>query len=96
MKEEQEAMNEDALAFLRSVYQNVKVPLPVRMRAAQIAIEYERPRLAMTAQINGEDFASRMERAIEASNRAKRGEIATNGAKLIEAKPVGSRKLRRL
>ena len=90
MKEEQEviAEQEDALAFLRSVYQNEKVPLPVRMRAAQIAIEYERPRLAMTAQINGEDFASRMERAIEASNRAKRGEIAINGAKLIEAKRI--------
>jgi len=88
VKEEQEAMNEDALAFLRSVYQNVKVPLPVRMRAAQIAIEYERPRLAMTAQIAGQDIATLLEQRIE---RAKR--IPMNGMKLIEAKPVGLRRL---
>jgi hypothetical protein len=34
---------EDAHAFLRAVYQNPDVPLAVRMRAAAIAIEYERP-----------------------------------------------------
>ena len=80
----------DALEFLGSVYQNVTVPLPVRMRAAQIAVEYERPRLAVTALVDGEDFAARLERAIERSALA---DAPTNGMKLIEAKPT---KLRRL
>jgi hypothetical protein len=81
VKEEQEviAEQEDALAFLKSVYQNEKVPLPVRMRAAQIAIEYERPRLAMTAQITGQDVATLLEQRIE---RAKR--LPMNGMKLID------------
>ena len=81
----------DALKFLRSVYQNVTVPLPVRMRAAQIAVEYERPRLAVTALVDGEDFASRLQRALDRSDKVRNG--ADGGMKLIEAKPT---KLRRL
>jgi hypothetical protein len=48
------------------------------MKAASIAIEYERPTLKATAIIQGGDFASRLEKAIERSN----------GGRLIEAKPV--------
>jgi|SRR6516165_4576228 hypothetical protein len=70
---------EDAHALLRSVYQNPAVPLSVRMKAASIAIEYERPTLKATAIIQGGDIAERLERAIERSQ---------NGGKLIEAKPI--------
>jgi hypothetical protein len=69
---------EDALTFLRAVYQHPKIPLPVRMRAASMAIEYERPALKAVIVGSGEDFATRLDRAIERSGVAP---------KLIEAKP---------
>ena len=62
----------DALTFLKAVYQHPKVPLPVRMRAAAIAIEYERPSLkAMALVVDGGDFAQRLEAAIERSGITK-------------------------
>jgi hypothetical protein len=75
----------DAHALLRSVYQNPAVPLSVRMKAASIAIEYERPSLKATAIVPvGGDFAARLEKAIERS--ASNG--ANNQPKLIEAQPT--------
>jgi hypothetical protein len=61
----------DALDFLKGVYQNPELDLHARMKAAGIAIEYERPRLAMTALVNGEDFAKRLDRAVARSTTAK-------------------------
>ena len=65
-----------SLKFLQTIYRNPEVPLPVRMKAAAIAIEYELPRLAVTATIDGGDFANQLERAIDRSR------------KVIEAKPL--------
>src|SRR5215831_15204115 len=65
-----------SLRFLQTIYRNPEVPLPVRMKAAAIAIEYELPRLAVTATIDSGDFAEKLERAIDRSR------------KVIEAKPV--------
>jgi hypothetical protein len=59
---------EDAYELHRKVYQNIGLPLATRMRAAQIAIEYERPRLAVTGIFDARgDFAERLERAVERS-----------------------------
>ena len=57
----------NAIDYLRSVYQNPLQPDNVRMRAAAIAIEYELPRLAVTATVNAGDFASQLDRAVERS-----------------------------
>jgi len=65
-----------SLKFLQTIYRNPEVPLPVRMKAAAIAIEYELPRLAVTANINSGDFAVQLDRAVECSR------------KVIEAKPI--------
>ena len=65
----------NAIDYLRSVYQNPLQPDNVRMRAAAIAIEYELPRLAVTATINSGDFAVQLDRAIERS-------------RMIETKPM--------
>ena len=54
-----------AIDYLRSVYQNPLQPDNVRMRAAAIAIEYELPRLAVTATVDGGDFAFRLDQAVE-------------------------------
>jgi hypothetical protein len=62
---------EGSLKFLQTIYRNPEVPLPVRMKAAAIAIEYELPRLAVTATVNATgDFADQLERAIQRSRRA--------------------------
>jgi hypothetical protein len=46
------------------------------MRAAIAAIQFEHPKLAVTANINAGDFADRLDRAVEQSRR------------VIEAKPI--------
>src|SRR5262249_5953245 len=55
----------DALAFLKAVYQSPAVSLPARMKAAAIAIEYERPRLAVTANLEGKDFAAMLDARLQ-------------------------------
>ena len=67
-----------SLKFLQTIYRNPEVPLPVRMKAAAIAIEYELPRLAVTATVNAGDFAVQLDKAIERSRRVS----------MIEAKPM--------
>jgi hypothetical protein len=47
------------------------------MRAAAIAIEYELPRLAVTALVNSGDFADQLDQAVERSRKVT----------VIEAKP---------
>jgi hypothetical protein len=69
----------NSLDFLRAVYNNVQLPLSVRMRAAGMAIAYEFPKLAVTAILPPEqDFAARLEQRVR----------HTRQMKLIEAKPV--------
>jgi hypothetical protein len=68
----------DALDYLQSVYNDPLQPTNTRLRAASIAIEYERPRLAVTALIDGKDFAARLERALVRSAKV---------TKVIEPKP---------
>ena len=69
----------NALGFLQSIYRNRQVPLPVRLRAAIETLPFESPKLSATAVLYQDDFASRLERAIERSGRPP---------KLIEAKPI--------
>jgi hypothetical protein len=61
---------------LRSIYRDPFETTHVRMKAAAIAIEYERPRLAVVAQLDANDLAARLELAIARS------------AKVINARPV--------
>jgi hypothetical protein len=64
-----------SLKFLQTIYRNPEVPLPVRMKAAAIAIEYEFPRLAVTATVDGGDFAVQLDQAVKRS-------------RMIEGKPI--------
>jgi hypothetical protein len=76
----------NALALLQSVYRNSDHPLSVRLRAAIGALPYENPRLSAVAlgSLNGEDFASQLDRAIERSDKAPL---------MINARPLNSCKL---
>ena len=70
----------DPLTFLKAVYMNVELPLSVRMRAAMAALPFTHPKLAVTAVISEQDFATVLDR------RLKRIEEMKAGA--IEATPV--------
>ena len=64
---------EDAYDLHRRVYQNTNLPLATRMRAAQIALEYERPKLAAVLSMrDGGDFADRLEAATKRSRAVQR------------------------
>jgi hypothetical protein len=72
---------DDAHGLLKSVYSNPAVPLNTRIKAASLAIEYERPRLAVSAAIEGKDFGAILDRAVLRSRQLDR----TNGTtKVIE------------
>jgi hypothetical protein len=57
-----------ALGYLQELYNDVRQSTSVRMKAAIEALPYEQPRLAVTAIVQGEDFAALLDRAIERSN----------------------------
>src|SRR5262245_4966236 len=77
---------ENAHALLKAVYQNSEVPLSVRMRAAMACLPFEVPKLAVTAQITEQDFATLLDRRLKRIEEMKLIE-ATNGAKVIDAQP---------
>jgi hypothetical protein len=66
-----------ALGYLQELYNDVRQPDWVRMKAAVEALPYEQPRIAVTAIVEGRDFAALLDRAIERSN----------GARVVKALP---------
>src|SRR5262245_21482957 len=60
----------DSYDFLESVWRNPRAPYPVRKRAAEQCLAYDRPKLAVTAHIAEEGFAERLERALARSHNA--------------------------
>ena len=61
------------LEFLEAVYCNEGLPLHTRLKAAIEAAQYRHPKLGAiaTTSMNGNDFASLLERAIERSSRGQ-------------------------
>jgi hypothetical protein len=60
--------------YLRQVYQDPRQPVHIRMKAAIEAIAYERPRLAVTANIAGQDIATLLEERIRRITQRQREE----------------------
>jgi hypothetical protein len=67
-----------SLTLLQKIYRSSAIPLSTRMRAAIAAIQFEHPKLAVTASIQAGDFADQLDRAVERSRRVL----------MIEAKPI--------
>ena len=68
--------NATSLTLLQKVYRSSSVALQTRMRAAIAALQFEHPKLAVTANVESGDFADQLDKAIERSR------------KIIEAKPL--------
>src|SRR5262245_33450968 len=77
-----------SLDFLQAIYRDPNQPMQRRMRAAQAAIPFEHPKLAVVAQIGGsEDLAERMMRAIAESQKVLEAR-RLEPPKVIDATPV--------
>ena len=57
--------NETSLDLLRAVYKANHLPLHTRMRAAISALPHEVPRLAVTAVVSEQDFATVLDRRLK-------------------------------
>jgi hypothetical protein len=65
------APGETSLHFFQRIYRSIRQPMTRRMRAAEFALQHEHPKLGAiaTASMNGQDFASLLEKAIARSQR---------------------------
>ena len=69
-----------SLDLLKAVYRNNQLPLTTRMRAAIAALPFEVPKLAVTAVVSEQDFATVLDRRLKRIEQMK--------ANAIEATPV--------
>jgi hypothetical protein len=54
-----------SIDLLRAVYRNPSIPLPIRIRCAVAALPHEVPRLAVTAIVNEQDFATLLDQRLK-------------------------------
>ena len=80
-----------SLDLLKAVYRNNQLPLTTRMRAAIAALPFEVPKLAVTAVVSEQDFATlldrRLARIAEAKANATKPQMI-DGEPQVEAKPT--------
>jgi polysaccharide pyruvyl transferase WcaK-like protein len=74
---------EDAYELLRSVYSNSALPIGMRMRAAIEALPFEKPKLAVTAMVSGQEgiaalLEARLKRNAEARPKALAAPVASD------------------
>ena len=92
----------DPLTFLKAVYMNVELPLSVRMRAAMAVLPFTHPKLAVTAVVSEQDFATVLDRRLKRIEEMKTNAIeatpAINGEKVDVRLPpvVPDRRFRRI
>jgi hypothetical protein len=65
--------NGTSLDLLRAVYRNAAIPLSTRMRAAIAALPFESPKLAVTAQVSEQDFATLLDQRLERLKQMENG-----------------------
>ena len=72
-----------SLDLLRAVYRNNQLPLTTRMRAAIAALPFESPKLAVTAVVSEQDFATVLDRRLK---RIEEMKLLEN--KVVSGEPV--------
>jgi len=75
-----------SLDLLRAVYRNNQLPLTTRMRAAIAALPFEVPKLAVTAVVSEQDFATLLDRRLKRIEEMKAKEIEATPP--IDVKPA--------
>ena len=63
--DEPQSLKLDALRYLQMIYRDPQLSTAVRMRAAGLAIPYEVPKLAVTAVVSEQDFATVLDRRLK-------------------------------
>ena len=61
-----------SLDLLKAVYRNPTLALSIRMRAAIAALPFESPKLAVTAMVNEQDFATLLDQRIKRMEQMER------------------------
>ena len=78
-----------SLDLLRAVYRNNQLPLTTRMRAGMAALPFEVPKLAVTAVVSEQDFATLLDRRLKRIEEMKANAIEATPQ--VEVKPALSR-----
>jgi hypothetical protein len=76
--------NATSLEFLQAIYRDPTQPIQRRMKAAGMALPFERPKLGVMVQVDGNDLADRLLRAIAASDKV----MNSQSRQVIEHEPT--------
>jgi len=80
-----------ALEFLQEVYCNDQLPLITRMRAAIAVLPFESPKLAVTAMVSEQDFATLLDQRLKRMEAMKADAIEARPQPQVEVKPPMSK-----
>ncbi len=86
----------DPLNFLKAVYMDAKLPLSVRMRAAIEILPFTHPKLAVTAMVNEQDFATLLDRRLKRMEAMNGNQPQTIAAKPPPLPRLADRRFRRV
>ena len=79
------------LEFLQEVYCNDQLPLITRMRAAIAVLPFESPKLAVTAMVSEQDFATLLDQRLKRMEAMKADAIEARPQPQVEVKPPMSK-----
>jgi hypothetical protein len=86
-----------SLDLLKAVYRNPSLALSIRMRAAIAALPFESPKLAVTAQVSEQDFATLLDQRLARIEAMKTVEARPQPAEVKPPMPrLADRRYRRL
>jgi hypothetical protein len=77
----------DALGYLQAVYQGKIIAESQRMKAAIEALPFEKPKLSMTATIDGRKFAQEMKEIARRRGRSNVLDAKADYSNVIDASP---------
>jgi hypothetical protein len=80
-----------SLDLLKAIYRDPSLPLPTRMRAAIAALPFESPKLAVTAMVSEQDFATLLDQRLKRMEAMKADAIEARPQPQVEVTPPMSR-----